>query len=333
MAKHFITGVAGFVGSNLARTLLENGEEVVGIDNFSCGFHKNIEDILENPSFTFYEKDIRDIEWDSGYGDFDAVWHLAARGELYYCRDHIDEAIDVNVKGSLNMLKFAACANARHFYFSDTSAEYDNIVGEENYPTAETDAPNINTPLGYYAITKMAASQFIRSYGISNGIGTTLFRYTNIYGPSMNLKRDIPPVVGSFTNKLFDGETPIIFGSGRKRRDFLHIDDLNSFHYAAFKNRQDKNDSQTYNAGCGENYEILEIRRLVYNACMKIDAGVSGGVIYKPDQPNEAEITQADISKAKRDWGWTPKLSIEEGIDRTVKNLWELRRESNDGQC
>ena len=333
MAKHFITGVAGFVGSNLARTLLENGEEVVGIDNFSCGFHKNIEDILENPSFTFYEKDIRDIEWDSGYGDFDAVWHLAARGELYYCRDHIDEAIDVNVKGSLNMLKFAACANARHFYFSDTSAEYDNIVGEENYPTAENDAPNINTPLGYYAITKMAASQFIRSYGISNGIGTTLFRYTNIYGPSMNLKRDIPPVVGSFTNKLFDGETPIIFGSGRKRRDFLHIDDLNSFHYAAFKNRQDKNDSQTYNAGCGENYEILEIRRLVYNACMKIDAGVSGGVIYKPDQPNEAEITQADISKAKRDWGWTPKLSIEEGIDRTVKNLWELRRESNDGQC
>ena len=330
MAKHFITGVAGFVGSNLARTLLENGEEVVGIDNFSCGFHKNIEDILEDPSFTFYEKDIRDIEWNSGYGDFDAVWHLAARGELYYCRDHIDEAIDVNVKGSLNMLKFAACADAHHFYFSDTSAEYDNIIGEENYPTAETDAQNVNTPLGYYAITKMAASQFIRSYGIANGIGTTLFRYTNIYGPSMNLKRDIPPVVGSFTNKLFDGETPIIFGSGRKRRDFLHIDDLNSFHYAAFKNRQDKTDSQTYNAGCGKNYEILEIRRLVYNACMKIDAGVSGGVIYKPDQPNEAEITQADISKAKNDWGWAPKLSIEEGIDRTVQNLWQLRGESND---
>ena len=129
MAKHFITGVAGFVGSNLARTLLSRNEKVVGIDNFSCGFHKNIEDILENPSFTFYEKDIRDIEWNSEYGDFDAVWHLAARGELYYCRDHIDEAIDVNVKGSLNMLKFAACADACHFYFSDTSAEYDNIVG------------------------------------------------------------------------------------------------------------------------------------------------------------------------------------------------------------
>tara|TARA_R100000234_G_scaffold31820_1_gene18718 strand:+ start:263 stop:1258 length:996 start_codon:yes stop_codon:yes gene_type:complete len=331
MAKHFITGVAGFVGSNLARTLLSRNEKVVGIDNFSCGFHKNIEDILENPSFTFYEKDIRDIEWNSEYGDFDAVWHLAARGELYYCRDHIDEAIDVNVKGSLNVLKFAACADACHFYFSDTSAEYDNIVGEENYPTAETDAPNINTPLGYYAITKMAASQFIRSYGYTNGIGTTLFRYTNIYGPSMNLKRDIPPVVGSFTNKLFDGQSPIIYGNGTKRRDFLHIDDLNDFHMAAFENRQHKIDSQTYNAGYGKNYEILEIRRLVYNACMKISPTVSGGIVYRPDQPNEAHITQADISKAYLDWGWEPKLSIEEGIDRTVESLWQLRRDTNDG--
>ena len=167
MAKHFITGVAGFVGSNLARTLLGNGEEVVGIDNFSCGFRKNIEDLLESLSFTFYEKDIRDIEWNSEYGDFDAVWHLAARGELYYCRDHIDEAIDVNVKGSLNMLKFAVCADARHFYFSDTSAEYDSIVGEENYPTAEADAPNINTPLGYYAICLLYTSPSPRDGNVS----------------------------------------------------------------------------------------------------------------------------------------------------------------------
>jgi len=331
MAKHFITGVAGFVASNLARTLLKNGHQVVGIDNFSCGFRKNMEDFIEHPKFTFYEQDIRDIA--PSEVSYDAVWHLAARGELYYCRDHIGEAIDVNIKGTLKMLDFAKAANAQHFYFADTSAEYDNIKGEENYPTAEKDAPNISTPLGYYAITKMAASQFIRSYGESNGIGTTLFRYTNIYGPSMNLKRDIPPVVGSFTNKMFDGETPIVYGTGRKRRDFLHIDDLNDFHYAAFENRQDKTDSQTYNAGCGQNYSILEIRRLVYNACMKRDSGTQTGILYKPDQPNEAEITQADISKAKNDWGWSPKLSIEEGIDRTVESLWQLRRESNDGQC
>ena len=287
MAKHFITGVAGFVASNLARTLLKNGHQVVGIDNFSCGFRKNMEDFIEHPKFTFYEQDIRDIA--PSEVSYDAVWHLAARGELYYCRDHIGEAIDVNIKGTLKMLDFAKAANAQHFYFADTSAEYDNIKGEENYPTAEKDAPNISTPLGYYAITKMAASQFIRSYGESNGIGTTLFRYTNIYGPSMNLKRDIPPVVGSFTNKMFDGETPIVYGTGRKRRDFLHIDDLNDFHYAAFENRQDKTDSQTYNAGCGQNYSILEIRRLVYNACMKRDM-MAHPLVFYINQTNRMKL-------------------------------------------
>jgi len=327
MAKCFITGCAGFVASNLARTLLNKGHQVVGIDNFSCGFRKNMEDFYNHPNFTFYEQDMRDIS--PSEVSYDAVWHLAARGELYWVRDNIDEAIDINVKGTLKMLDFAKSANAQHFYFADTSAEYDNIKGEENYPTAEKDAPNINTPMGYYAITKMAASQFIRSYGETNGIGTTLFRYTNIYGPSMNLKRDIPPVVGSFTNRMFDGEIPIIYGTGRKRRDFLHIDDLNDFHYASFENRQDKTDSQTYNAGCGKNYEILEIRRLVYNACMKRYDGTPSGILYKPEQPNEAEITQADISKAKEDWGWEPKLSIEEGIDRTVESLWQLRVKNN----
>ena len=84
--------------------------------------------------------------------------------------------------------------------------------------------------MGYYAITKMAASQFVRSFGKSNNIGTTLFRYTNIYGPSMNLKRDIPPVVGAFTDGIFSGDDCTIYGDGSKRRDFLHIDDLSDFH-------------------------------------------------------------------------------------------------------
>ena len=323
MAKCYISGCAGFVASNLARTLLNKGHQVVGIDNFSCGFRKNMEDFIDHPNFTFYEQDIRDIV--PGEVSYDAVWHLAARGELYWVRDNIDEAIDINIKGTLKMLAFAKNANAQHFYFADTSAEYDNIKGEENYPTTETAAPNINTPMGYYAITKMAASQFIRSYGVANSIGTTLFRYTNIYGPSMNLARDIPPVVGSFTNKFFDGDKPIIYGDGSKCRDFLHIEDLNSFHMAAFENRQNKKDSQTYNAGSGVNYKISQIRDFVYDACSKIKNDISSEIEYRPDQPNEAQITLADITKAKNDWGWTPKLSIQNGISKTVENLWALR--------
>ena len=320
--KHLITGVTGFVASNLARKLLEAGHHVTGIDNMSCGYFSNIADLITHPSgFHFEEGDVRD--WKGTGESYDAVWHLAARGELYYCRDNVDEAIDVNVKGTLNMLKLAKESLVSHFYFSDTSAEYDSFEDEQYYPVAEWMAPNTITPMGYYAITKMAASQFVRSIGLTNDIGTTLFRYTNIYGPEMNLSRDIPPVIGSFANKLFNGVACVIYGDGSKRRDFLHIDDLNDLHLAALEHRQDKKDSQTFNGGSGENHSIHEVWEVVYNSCVEYYPNASGNVIYQPDQPNEAQITLVNIDKAKEHLGWEPKISFSEGVGKTVTNLWE----------
>ena len=121
-----VTGVCGFVGSNLARRLLNEGHCVTGIDNMSCGFFKNIEDLMLHPGhFSFDAVDI--IDYCSNDTSFDAVFHLGARGEVYFCRDHISEAIDVNVKGTLNMLKVAKDSGAKHFYFADTSAQYDSF--------------------------------------------------------------------------------------------------------------------------------------------------------------------------------------------------------------
>ena len=267
--KHLVTGVAGFVGSNLARKLLDAGHHVTGLDNMSCGFMENIKDLITHPSgFNFQVADIRD--WEGTGESYDAVWHLAARGELYFCRDNIDEAIDINIKGTLRMLDLAKKSLAKHFYFSDTSAEYDSFIEQDYFPTTEWMAPNTITPMGYYAITKMAAAQFVRSFGKSNNIGTTLFRYTNIYGPSMNLERDIPPVVGSFASRLLKGKDCIIYGDGSKRRDFLYIDDLSDLHLAALKNRQNKKDSHTFNGGSGENFSISQVWETVYESCQNI---------------------------------------------------------------
>ena len=325
-----ITGVAGFVGSNLARRLLKEGHCVTGIDNMSCGFKKNIEDLLNSNDFYFYEVDIRDykVEKHRGRDYVDAIFHLGARGETYWCRDNVEEAIDVNVNGTLNMLKAAKDASATHFYFADTSAEYDSFEDEQYYPCAEWMSPNTITPMGYYAITKMAASQFVRSFGLSNDIGTTLFRYTNIYGPSMNLKRDIPPVVGSFTNKIFSGEDCIIYGDGSKRRDFLHIEDLDDFHIAALEHRQDKKDSQTFNAGAGKNHSIHGVWKTVYHICKEYFPTASYKIHYLADQPNEAQITLANIDKAKEHLNWEPKISFAEGVKKTVQSLWEMRNDS-----
>ena len=131
-------------------------------------------------------------------------------GATYFCRDFPKLAVLTNINGTISMLDIAINSKCKHFFFADSSSLYDSLVGDEYYPSAESMAPNTKTPMGIYAITKMAASQLVRSFGERHSFGTSLFRYTNIYGPSMNLQRDIPPVVGSFTSKLLTGETPII---------------------------------------------------------------------------------------------------------------------------
>ena len=336
MSSHWITGCAGFVGSHLAKRLIKEGHEVYGMDSLDCGFMANIDELLDHPNFHFKNADIRNENCVVAEIQIDYVWHLAARGEVYWCRDNPEEALDVNVIGTLNILKQAKRLGAKHIFFADTSAEYDSFEDDQYFPTAEWMAPNTITPMGYYPITKMCASQFVRSFGHKNDIGTTLFRYTNIYGPSMNLDRDIPPVVGAFTSKLLGGEEAIVYGDGTKRRDFLHIDDLTDFHIAALKARGNEKDTQTYNAGSGKNHSILEVYTTVHAACRKIMHDITSAfhlthlINYKPDQPDEAQVTLANIEKAKEELGWEPTISFKDGVEKTVKSLADMMENNND---
>ena len=324
MDKHLITGVAGFVGSHLAQKLLEKNNEVWGIDSLVCGFKENISELQRNPNFHFVEQDIRYTGFPFGTESIDYVWHLAARGEVYWCRDNPEEALDVNVNGTLNILKQAKRLRVKHFFFADTSAEYDSFTDPDYFPTTEWMAPNTITPMGYYPITKMCASQFVRSFGKKNGFGTTLFRYTNIYGPSMNLERDIPPVVGAFTSKLLNDECPIIYGDGSKERDFLYIGDLTGFHLAALRSRGSKEDTHTYNAGSGIHYSVNEVYCIVHEVCEKIKKDLPCSVEYKQDQPDEAQITLANVEKSRQDLWWFPTTAFELGVEMTVKSLAEM---------
>ena len=330
MSSHLITGAAGFVGSHLAKRLIKEGHEVYGMDSLDCGFMANIDELLDHPNFHFKNADIRNENCIVAEIQIDYVWHLAARGEVWFCRDNPEEALDVNVIGTLNILKQAKRMRAKHIFFADTSAEYDSFEDDQYFPTAEWMAPNTVTPMGYYPITKMCASQFVRSFGHKNDIGTTLFRYTNIYGPSMNLDRDIPPVVGAFTSKLLGGEKAIVYGDGTKRRDFLHIDDLTDFHIAALKARGDEKDTKTYNAGSGENQSISKVYSTVYAACEKITKNLTSLINFKPDQPDEAQVTLANIEKAKEELGWEPIISFEDGVEKTVKSLAAMMENNND---
>ena len=213
-----VTGVAGFVGSNLATVLLDQGYSVVGIDNFSAGTLENVD-----PRVEFYKLDIRDPEIYPLMLGGDAVFHLAAMSCLTDCIERPLEAAAVNTLGTLNVLEAVHRANVGKFVFADTSAQY---AGVNKYPTPEDEV----RPIGVYAASKHAAAAFCESYSELYGINLTTARYFNVYGPAQDWRRVLPPVMSAFILRMLRGEPPIIYGTGEKRRDFIYVDDVNDFH-------------------------------------------------------------------------------------------------------
>ena len=197
-----VTGVAGFVGSNLAKHLLDRGYSVIGIDNLSAGTRENID-----PRVKFHKMDIRDPEVYPLLRGVDAVFHLAARSSLTDCLDHPLEAASVNTLGTLNLLEAARQAQAGKFIYADTGAEYEGIT---EFPTKEDKI----RPIGVYAVSKHGGAAFCESYRELYGMNVTIVRYFNVYGPAQDWRRVVPPVMSAFIIHMLHGERPIIYGTG-----------------------------------------------------------------------------------------------------------------------
>ena len=298
-----VTGVAGFVGSNLAKRLIDRGYHVRGIDNLAAGTLENVDRRVD-----FLELDIRNPEIYPVFEGADAVFHLAAKTCLPECVDHPLDAASINVIGTLNVLEAARKGKVRKLIYADTSAEYEGV---HEFPTPEK---NIQ-PIGIYAASKHGGATFCESYRKLHGLNTTIVRYFNVYGPAQDWRRVIPPVMSSFIIRMLQGNPPVIYGSGEKRRDFIYIDDVNDFHVIALENH--KTDGGTFNLGSGTNHSVNEIFQLI-EGILK----TSLRPIYKSELPGEAEITLADITAA-RNLGWKPQVTLREGLDKSIRYLQE----------
>lgn len=296
-----VTGVAGFVGSNLGKHLLERGYSVVGVDDLSAGTLENVAAGVE-----FHKMDIRDTAVFNLAKGVDAIFHLAAKASLTDCLEHPLEAASVNTLGTLNMLEAARQANVPKFVYADTSAEYEGIT---EFPTKEDKV----LPIGVYAASKHGGYAFCESYFRLYGMNITVFRYFNVYGPAQDWRRVIPPVMSSFILRMLCGEQPVIYGTGEKRRDFIYVDDVNDLHLAVLQNPASK--GMVMNAGTGTNLSVNEVFQSVEE---QLKTGLRP--IYKPDLPGEAQVTLADISRAKS-LGWTPKINVREGLRRSISYL------------
>lgn len=304
-----ITGVAGFIGSNLADRLLQRGYRVKGIDNLAYGVKEQVPDGVE-----FHKADIRDVSIYPLFHDVDYVFHLAAKNCISDCQDDPLETADINVRGTVNILEASKRAGVKKVIYAESSALYE---GSQLLPTPETDVK----PESFYALSKLASMYFADGYSRYFGIKTTALRYFCAYGPRQDYRRTIPPVFSAFIIKLLKGEQPVIYGKGDKRRDFIHVDDINDFHEMCITDP--RTTGKVFNLGSGMNYSVSEI----YST---IAALLSSSVkpVYKPDLPGEAFANLADITLAKS-LGWAPKIGLEEGLSTSIEFIKNEMRKGN----
>jgi UDP-glucose 4-epimerase len=298
MKRIVVTGVAGFIGSNLADRLVRDGHHVIGIDNLAYGVREQVPADVE-----FVQIDIRDPAIVKLFTGADVVFHLAAKNCISDCQLDPRETSDINVTGTVNVFEAARVASAGKVIYAESSALYE---GSTVLPTPESEV----SPQSFYAVSKLAGMAFAEAYQRFFGLRMTALRYFCVYGPRQDYRRTVPPVFSAFIMKLLKGEQPTIYGTGDKRRDFVYVDDVNDFHVLAMDDA--RTDGHVYNLGSGRNHSIAEI----YAAIARL-LGVDTQPQFKPDLPGEAFATLADIGAA-RALGWEPKIDLDEGLRRSI---------------
>lgn len=295
MTKILITGVAGFIGSNLAERLLRDRScVVVGIDNLAYGVREQIPAGVE-----FHKLDIRSKDIYALFEGIDYVFHLAAKNCIGDCQIDPVETADINVMGTANVFEASKRASVKKIVYAESSALYE---GSQNLPTTEDDIK----PQSFYSVSKHASMLFADAYARYYHLNTTALRYFCVYGPRQDYRRTVPPVFSAFIIKLLKGEQPIIYGTGDKRRDFVHVDDVNDFHLQCLKD--DRTTGKVFNLGSGVNYSINEVYAMI---AALLHSPVKP--LYKPDLPGEAFANLADISRA-RSLGWSPRTDLKTGL-------------------
>lgn len=301
MAKILITGIAGFIGGNLAAALLAQGHEVAGLDDLSQGLRENVP-----AGARFIQADITDAAIYPLFQGYDAVYHLAAKNCISDCQLDPVATVRQNVLGTVNVFEAARRAGVGKIIYAESSALYE---GSAVYPTPESES----APHSFYALSKAAGRLFAEGYREFFGQRATALRYFCVYGPRQDYRRTVPPLMSAFALKLLRGESPVIYGDGSKRRDFIYVDDVNRFHLQCLTDA--RTDGQVYNLGSGRSHSVREI----FDA---LEAQLRTGLqpCYAADLPGEAQTTWADIAAAQA-LGWRPLVSLEEGLRHVIAYL------------
>jgi UDP-N-acetylglucosamine 4-epimerase len=313
-----VTGGAGFIGSNLCVTLLDNGNKVRCLDNFSTGKRENIAHLLDNPSFTLIEGDIRNLEdCQNACHGVDYILHQAALGSVPRSINDPITSNDVNVSGFLNMLVAARDAKVKRFVYAASSSTYGDSVG---LPKVEE---VIGKPLSPYAITKYVNELYAEIFSKTYGLETIGLRYFNVFGRKQDPNGAYAAVIPKFVMQLMNYESPVINGDGTYSRDFTYIDNVLQMNLRAITCTNAEAINTVYNVAYGERTNLNELVSLLKKYLAEFDPKIAEVEIsYGPNRQGDVPHSLASIDKAKKLLGYDPQFSIDSGIKEAVQWYW-----------
>jgi UDP-glucose 4-epimerase len=300
--KVLITGVAGFIGSNLLDYLIkETNWHITGIDNLSTGNKKNIISQINNNRFVFIEKNVSSI---TDILQYDCIFHLAALPRIQPSFEFVTEHISENLVNSLHLVELMIKQNYfPKFIFSSSSAIYGTPT---IIPTPETERIDCLSP---YAFQKYEVERYLELLSTRYPLDYVNLRYFNPYGPRSfnpdNKFNAYSSVVGIFLNRLKNNEVPLVTGDGEQRRDFIHVYDLAKANYMAAIHPEKLNTA--FNIGNGFTTSVLDVAKMI-----------SPGYQFIPRREGESEITFADVTKAKTILGWEPEHNLKDYIKNNL---------------
>jgi len=302
--KVIVTGGAGFIGSNLCRTLLEQGAKVTAFDNLYSGKIEYIEDLM-NKGLIFAQEDIRDKSaLEKAMKNCKVVFHLAAQTSVPFSMENPKEDCEINVVGTVNVLEAARKASAR-VVFASSCAVYGN---PEKRPTPETYPTH---PIAFYGLTKLLGENYCRFYQETYGLEVVMFRIFNVYGP------DCHGAIYDFLKKLKKTPDKLeVLGTGKQSRDFVYVSDMvNALIKAA---TIPEAAGQVFNIGTGTTTSVAELARMIVDilGLKKVDIYFKGGQAWAGDM----DITLANNSKAVNTLQWKPQVNLREGLKKLISS-------------
>ena len=317
MTKILVTGGAGFIGSNLCEALLQEGHEVVCLDNFATGKMENIQPLLDNfpDRFTLITGDIRNAkDCREAVEGVEYVFHEAALGSVPRSINDPVTTNEVNISGFLNMLVAARDAGVKRFIYAASSSTYGDSA---SLPKVEE---VIGKPLSPYAITKyvneLYADVFARTYGMEC-IG---LRYFNVFGRKQDPNGAYAAVIPLFVKKLMNHESPVINGDGEYSRDFTYIDNVIGMNKLAMTTENPDAVNQVYNTAYGERTTLKQLVSYLKEYLSEFDPEIAAIEVYHgPNRKGDIPHSLASIDKAKELLGYNPQFSMKQGLKEAVK--------------